>query len=193
MLVGGLSAAGRGREVDQRAYRTLNRLGGRRADQLFRGITELGSLWAAVGASTALAGRGRRRAAAGALGAAVTMWTVGQGLKKVFDRPRPYRAFDDIRLLIREPAGTSWPSSHPAVLMAFVVVAGEELGISGWRRTATTGLACLVGWSRVHLGVHYPSDVVGGLLLGAAVGRAWTNALPPVAGGSNGPDGAARR
>jgi membrane-associated phospholipid phosphatase len=42
-----------------------------------------------------------------------------------------------------------------------------------------TGLAGAIGASRVALGVHYPADVVGGLLLGRAVGEAWSRTVSP--------------
>ena len=59
------------------------------------------------------------------------------------------------------------------MLLAFLTVAGEELGLSAAERRALAALAVAVAASRVYLGVHYPSDVVAGLLLGRAVGLAW--------------------
>ena len=75
-------------------------------------------------------------------------------------------------MLAQPPRGTSWPSSHPAVLLAFVTVAGRDLELSLAARTVFRGLSAAVGISRIHVGVHYPADVVGGLLLGRAVADA---------------------
>jgi membrane-associated phospholipid phosphatase len=175
-----VSAHGRGRAVDRKLYRRLNRGSGRLADASFKSLTELGSIWASVGASVALVRARRRREAVDALGAAAAMWLLGQALKKVWRRPRPYRSLEGVRLLIAEPAGTTWPSSHPAVLLAFVTVAARDLDASQGVKVATAGLASVVGFSRVYLGVHFPSDVAGGLLLGRGVADLWTAFVSPL-------------
>lgn len=174
VAVGMLSSSPRGRELDVDAFVALNAERGPAADTLLRGVTELGSLWAAGAAAGALAVKSRSRAGANALAAAGATWLLGQGLKKVFLRPRPYDAgIEGSRLLIGKPHGTSWPSSHPAVLHTFTTVAGRELGLGAFSRGAMNALSGLVGLSRSCLGVHYPSDVVGGLLLGRAVANLW--------------------
>ena len=170
LAVGTWASSGRGHALDVEAFRALNRRRGPDADALFRGITELGSIWASIGAAAVLALARRRRAAARGLGAAGVAWLAGQGLKRVFARARPYEADPEgTRLLIGPPRASSWPSSHPAVLLAFVTVAAREAGVGAIGRTALGALAGAVGASRTYVGVHYPGDVVGGLLLGRAV------------------------
>ena len=181
VATGLISARGAGRTLDRSLHRFLNRSRGPQADAVFKGITEMGSLWACAAASAVLARAGRKRAAADALGAALAMWGVGQMLKKVTERPRPYEALEHSRLLIAEPSGTSWPSSHPAVLLAFVTVAAKDLGANEGSRAALSALAGLVGLSRISLGVHYPSDVAGGLLLGRGVADLWSSLISPKA------------
>jgi len=179
-LLGAAAAVGRrsstteGREVDAELFGELNRGHGPQADRFFTGITELGSLWAAAGAAGVLALTGRRRAAASALGAAGLTWLAGQGLKRVANRRRPYEADGPgTRLLVGPPHGSSWPSSHPAVLTTFATVAARDLGIGSIARTGLSALELSVAASRVYVGLHYPSDVVSGFLLGRSVARLW--------------------
>jgi undecaprenyl-diphosphatase len=174
LAVGAWSSAGPGRERDLEAFREGNRDRGPGADRLLRGATELGSIWASVGAAAVLAAAGHRRAAARGLAAASVTWVAGQGLKRVFGRPRPYDAgLDEMHLRIERPNGTSWPSSHPAVLLSFLSVASRDLGAGPVARAALDGLAAAIGMSRVYVGVHFPSDVAGGILLGKAVAAAF--------------------
>jgi membrane-associated phospholipid phosphatase len=169
-----------GRELDENLFKTANAEHGEAADRFFAGITELGSLYAAAAAAGALALTGRRREGVRALAGAGATWAFLQGAKRVVDRPRPFLAApESTRRMIAEPHGTSWPSSHPAVLTTFTRVAARELGFGALGRAALTALDVSVAASRVALGVHYPSDVVSGLLFGRAVGRLWPRAAEP--------------
>lgn len=173
VAVGLASSTEEGRRADEEGFRRINGEHSPERDAFFTGLTELGSIMASVGAAAVLAATGRRGTAVRALSAAGATWVAGQALKKVFLRPRPYDALEDTRLLIGKPNGTSWPSSHPAVLLTFVTVAGRDLGLGRLPRAGLSALASAVATSRSYVGVHYPSDTAGGLLLGRAIGLAW--------------------
>jgi undecaprenyl-diphosphatase len=159
-------------EADQELFNAVNAGHGPDADRVFVNVTELGSMYAAGAAALSLVVVGRGRAGTKAFAAASATWIVLQGLKKVVDRPRPIDADDHgARQLIARPNGMSWPSSHPAVLTTFTRVASQELGSGSLVRGALSALDATVATSRVYLGVHYPSDVVSGLLIGRAVAR----------------------
>jgi membrane-associated phospholipid phosphatase len=163
-----------GAQKDVELFEAVNAGHGPEADRYFGAVTELGSLYAAGAAAGTLAALGRPRQAGRAVAAAGFTWLLGQGVKKLVMRPRPYDAQGHgSRTLIAGPPGTSWPSSHPAVLTTFTHVAARELGLGVVSRAALTALDLSVATSRVYLGVHYPSDVTSGLLMGRAVARLW--------------------
>lgn len=179
VAVGAWTSSGPGRELDVEVFREINRHRGAAADAFFTGVTEFGSIWASVGAASVLALTGHGRAAAKGLAAAGVAWFVGQGLKRTFLRPRPYTTYPDrTRLMIGAPRATSWPSSHPATILAFTTVAGRELGLGPLARGALDALGLSVGVSRSYVGVHYPADVVGGVLVGRAVGELFADPEP---------------
>ena len=143
------------------------------ADRFFLGVTELGSLYASGAAAAMLTVLGRRREASRALAAAGATWLLGQGVKKLVARARPYEAdVAGTRFLIAPPNGTSWPSSHPAVFTTFATVAAREMA-SGRSPERTRGVGAMVAASRVYVGVHYPCDVTSGFLMGRAVAALW--------------------
>ena len=108
---------------------------------MFAGVTELGSLYAAGAAAGDARGARPAAEASRAFAAAGATWLLGQAVKKLVDRPRPYDAdAEGDPGMVAPPRGTSWPSSHPAVLTAFTTVAARELRAGS---TARAGLAAL--------------------------------------------------
>ncbi len=86
-------------------------------------------------------------------------------LKSLIERPRPFDAVEGARKLIGAHA-SSFPSSHAANTFA----AGTFLALRFRRWRPALILPPLVAYSRVYVGVHYPSDVLAGSALGIGVG-----------------------
>ncbi len=85
-------------------------------------------------------------------------------LKDVVARPRPFLTLSDVHPLIGKGGSFSMPSSHAANWFAATMVAAVYYRRSLWFMVPA---ACLVSYSRVYNGVHYPSDVLVGALVGA--------------------------
>lgn len=133
--------------------------------------TDLGSVYSVLGTAGALAVTGRPRAAADVLGVGMAAWNVAQLSKIRVRRQRPYEA-DMVRRLVRKPTGSSFPSGHAAVGMAMFTMLADR-ATSRLGRRVLQSLGAYVGLSRVYVGVHYPTDVLGGAGMGLALGALW--------------------
>lgn len=100
--------------------------------------------------------------------AGVVCALVSRGLKRAIDRPRPYLAHDGIALGVTPLDRFSFPSGHTLHAVALTAVAVVHYPALGW---ALVPFTLLVAWSRVALGLHYPSDVAAGAAVGGAI--AW--------------------
>ncbi|MGQ0846864.1 MAG: bifunctional phosphatase PAP2/diacylglycerol kinase family protein [Sporichthyaceae bacterium] len=142
-----------------------------------------GLLWAGTAAAIAAAGgKGNRRAALrGMASLALASASVNGPAKLVFRRDRPDAELVlAVRQLTRRPTSWSFPSGHSASAAAFATGVALERPLLG----AGVGVvASGVAWSRVHTGVHYPSDVLAGIAMGAAatwlLTKVWPLRPPP--------------
>jgi membrane-associated phospholipid phosphatase len=127
-------------------------------------------LWLGCAAMLAASGgeRGRAAAANGLASIALASAVVNVVLKPLGDRRRPDRRVYAVPLARRVamPHSTSWPSGHAASAFAFATGVGAAWPAAG---APLTVLASLVAYSRVHTGVHYPSDVIAGTASGVAL------------------------
>jgi membrane-associated phospholipid phosphatase len=129
--------------------------------------------------------KGTQAALRGIASVGVTAAVVNIVFKPLMRRQRPDRTrlFAVGRQRIKMPTTRSFPSGHTAAAYAFATGAGRELA---WVGPPLHALAALVGYSRIHTGVHYPLDVIAGAVAGMALSELtgacivrWPGIRPP--------------
>lgn len=139
-------------------------------DRVMIVITGLGNggvLWIVMAAILLIIPRTRPVGLAVALALILDLITCNLILKPLVARTRPCDINTFIELLIERPLDYSFPSGHTAASFA-AVSALFFFGSRLWIPAAV--LACLIAFSRLYHYVHFPTDVVGGMILGVAVG-----------------------
>jgi undecaprenyl-diphosphatase len=107
-----------------------------------------------------------RLASVSALFAAGIALVVNQAIAHVWDRPRPFTTHGAATHLLSAPSpDPSFPSDHAAAAFA---IAFCVLAFSRWAGVGFLSAATLIGLTRIALGMHYPSDVLAGLVVGWA-------------------------
>lgn len=134
-------------------------------------LADHGEVWILL-ALVLLAVKGQRLyGGAVAFGLTLDLIACNMILKPLVGRLRPFLLNPDVVLLITPPGDASFPSGHTAASFA-AVFALKTAGSPLWKPALV--LAVLIAFSRLYLYVHWPSDVLGGAVLGAVVG--WTGA-----------------
>jgi membrane-associated phospholipid phosphatase len=127
--------------------------------------------WLALGTLGALADRRRRRDWLTATAAVALAHGASIGVKRVVRRPRPDHP--QVQVLAGTPSRLSFPSAHATSTTTAAVLFGALLG-----RPLAAAVVPPMLLSRLVLGVHYPTDVLAGSLLGAAVAAAARHRRP---------------
>ncbi|MFI6871653.1 phosphatase PAP2 family protein [Nocardia sp. NPDC050406] len=133
-------------------------------------------LWMAAGLALYAAGGTvpRRAAVRGLVATGIASGLANGVAKPLFPRRRPPgEAVPLVRRLMNPPVSSSFPSGHSASAAAFTVGVGLEYPRAA---AVVAPVAAAVAYSRVHVGVHWPTDVLAGVALGSAIAvltRVW--------------------
>jgi membrane-associated phospholipid phosphatase len=101
-----------------------------------------------------------------------------QAIGPAVARTRPCHALKHVEVLLHCATDSSFPSDHAMIAGAF---AAGLLLLNRWLGLPALVFALLLAFARVYVGVHYPSDVAGGLAIGAAIGTLVVLILRPAA------------
>jgi membrane-associated phospholipid phosphatase len=168
-------ALSRAESVDASIYGWIAATETPRLDGAMRGLSRAadhGKLWfGAAGVLAILGGAtGREAAAQGVRALVIASASANLIGKPLANRVRPVQVDLGVheRRRGRMPGSSSFPSGHTASAFAFASGAG---GAERRLRLPLLALAALVGYSRVHTGVHYPTDVIAGAAIGLGAGK----------------------
>jgi membrane-associated phospholipid phosphatase len=137
-----------------------------RAERVAAGFSRLGqygAVWLAIGAGGWALDRRRQAAWRGAMGTVAGTYALNTAVKQIVRRPRP--ELPGLPALTSTPTQLSFPSAHASTSVAGALTYAR-LGLPA---VPLFALAKGLALSRLYLGVHYPSDILAGALLGAAV------------------------
>lgn len=146
---------------------------GQRAVLLYTRAGEHGLLWQAVCLAGAATSRRHRRAYLAAARTVLTAYLLNIALKYVVRRRRP--TLEELPALSTTVTALSYPSAHSTTSFAAARLLSRDCGLPRARLYAAAAAMAL---SRVYVGVHYPSDIAAGAILGTAIANRADAASP---------------
>jgi undecaprenyl-diphosphatase len=142
-------------------------------DRLFLLSHDLGTVWFCVPLVLAVAfwhwGREEKREARVWILVGLSTYAIQEGVKRLLARPRP-----ELWARLVEAGPHAFPSGHALAsatlfpLLAFDLSRGASAAVRAWAMSAAILLSLMVGFGRLYLGLHWPSDVLAGWAVGTA-------------------------
>ena len=130
----------------------------------FSALGSAGAIWILLGITLSCFRTHRQTAILLIMALAIEMIVCNGVLKPFFDAPRPFELNPAVTMLIDRPLDASFPSGHTAA--AFCAVTALYLAKEKYWYIALLP-AILIAFSRLYLYVHFPTDILGGILTGA--------------------------
>ena len=127
-------------------------------------LGDAGWFWIALTVILLIPKKTRKVGIASALALAIGVLFTNIALKNIVARTRPYEVVEGLTLLVGKAHDYSFPSGHScasfASAFAIFKLAPKKYGIPA------IVLASLIAFSRLYVGIHYPTDVIAGILIG---------------------------
>ena len=130
-----------------------------------------GLFWIVLCLSLLISRRTRKMGVCGLLALLISALITNVALKNVVARIRPYEQFADLKLLLERQSDFSFPSGHSS--SSFAAACALYWASDRRIRKITgifVGLAAVIAWSRLYVAVHFPTDVICGVLIGILSG-----------------------
>lgn len=134
----------------------------------FTRLGEFGMIWIVITIVLLIPKRSRRAGICSALALIASLCVTNLFLKNYVARVRPYEVVEGLNSLIGPVGEWSFPSGHASA--GFAAATAIYKSRPKWVGIPCLILAALLSWSRLYLGVHYPSDVIGGAIIGGLLG-----------------------
>ena len=141
-------------------------------------LGDKGAFWIALSLILLVFRRTRRLGVCCVVSMALTFLVVNCAIKPLIARTRPYDLFSEIQILTHTERDFSFPSGHSANSFAVAWIlyrmAPKKYGIPA------VVLAALIAFSRLYVGVHYPTDVLAGTAIAIALAELTLHQLPRI-------------
>lgn len=130
-----------------------------------------GAVWIAAALLLLLFPKTRKAGLLALVGMLLNLGLVNGILKPLVERDRPWLVVEGLRPLLTSSDPNSFPSGHTSAAFAFTAAVCCSVD-RVWVRVLAVAAAALMGWSRLYVGVHFPTDVLAGAVFGTLCGLA---------------------